>query len=120
VRLGLARPCNVAVHLTLNVPLIHCRVTVKVLNHLVARPMLGMHTGIDSQSNTSPHFVFQTAVIAVWVLVETDLLRDGNLQVMSGNAFVIGDGFKIREERVFGIPLVHVDTARTGAVRRAQ
>ena len=47
------------------------------------------------------------------------LLRDGKLQVMTGHAFVIGDGFNVEQQAVLGIVLVHVDAAGTRAVSRA-
>src|SRR6202046_1260483 len=36
--------------------------------------------------------------------------------MMSGNAFVVGDGFDIQSEAVLGVPLVDVDVAGAGTV----
>ena len=70
----LARPSNVAVHLGLHAGLIHVRVLVEVLDHLVAGPALGVDAGIDHQADGAPDVGFQAAVVGVGVLVEANVL----------------------------------------------
>ena len=139
----LTGPRDVAVHFGLNVGLVHGGVLAEEVHHLLAAPVLVMHAGVHYQPDGAPHLVFQPAVFAVRVLIETDvlaqplgvkrpafgvrviasvlaegrnvgqLLRNGKLQMVPGNAFVIGDGFHVQQQAVLGIVLVHVDAAGT-------
>jgi hypothetical protein len=44
----------------------------KVVDHLLAGPVLGMHSGIDYPAHGAPHFVLQAAVFAVGILIKAD------------------------------------------------
>src|ERR1022692_818936 len=109
-----------------------------------------MNAGIDDQTHGAEQFARETPVIADRVLIETDflaellgvqrpaldvsrvagvlpklgqvreLLRDRELHVMSGYAFVIRDGFVVDETALRELGGRHDDPARTLAVRRAR
>ena len=108
-------------------------VVVEVIDHLLAGPVLGVDAGVDDEADGAPDVVFEAAVVGVGVLIEADvfaealgvkgpafgvgrvvlvlaefgnvcqLLGDGDLQVMAGNSFVIGDGFDVVEVAVSGV-----------------
>src|SRR6202030_3783566 len=48
-----------------------------------------------------------------------EFLRDRKLQVMSGNAFVVSDGFDVQQQSFFGGVLVDVDASGARAVSGA-
>src|SRR5437868_9331750 len=113
------------------------------IHHLLPGPVLLMHSSIDNKPDGSPHFVLQAAVIAVCVLIESNLfsealrverpafdksrvlgmpakhrqlwqfLSNGDLQMVSRHAFMVGDGFDIQGQTMLRIPLVNVDPPRT-------
>ena len=123
---------------------------VKKIDHLLAGPVLGVDAGIDHQAYGAPVIGFQSAVVRIRVLVEANLLaqplgverpalcvsrivlvlaevgqvvqllRNGDLQVMAGNALVIRDGFYLVEIALGGVIQVDAQTARPAAVRRAR
>src|ERR1700733_14881433 len=70
----LSRPCNVSIYLSLNVGVVDRRVLMEVVHHLLARPVLRVHTGIDTQPYRSPHVVLQPTVVAVRVFVKAHIL----------------------------------------------
>ena len=99
----------------------------EVVDHLLAGPVLRVDAGVDDKTDGAPDIALQAAVIGVGILVEADILaepfgveppalgvggvvlefaefrhaleflRDGNLQVMAGKAFVIGGVFDLIE-----------------------
>src|SRR5205814_1983594 len=105
---------------------------------------------VNDQADGAPHFVLQSSIVAVSILIESDLLAqslgvespafdeggvvsvlaevrqpaqfltDGYLQMVTGHAFVVGDGFDIQSQTVFGVPLVDVDAARARTVLRSR
>src|SRR5580704_10812096 len=72
----LTRPRNVAIDLALHVRLVHRRIGMEVVDHLLPRPMLGVDPRVDHQSNRTPHLVFEPTVVAVRILIEPDLLAE--------------------------------------------
>ncbi len=46
----------------------------EVVDHLLARPVLRMDASIDHQADRAPDVAFQAAVIAIRILVETNIL----------------------------------------------
>ena len=100
------------------------------VDHLLARPVLRVNAGIDDEADRAPHVGFEAAVVGVGVLVEADLLAEplgverpafgerrvvalpaelgqagellanGDLQMMAGDALVVRDGLHIRERAI--------------------
>src|SRR5215468_6450383 len=62
---GLAGPGDVAVGLALDVRLVDGRVRVEVVDHLLARPLLRVQTGIHDEADRSPDLSLQVPVVAV-------------------------------------------------------
>ena len=111
--------------------------------------MLGVDAGVDHQADGAPDVGFEAAVIGVRVLVKADilaqmlgverpaldvgrvfavfaeggdageLLGDGDLQVVAGDAFVVGDGLDGVEVAVGGVVGVDQQAAGAAAVGRA-
>jgi len=42
-------------------------------DHLIAGPVLVVDAGVDDEANGAPHFVFQPAVLAIGILIASDL-----------------------------------------------
>ena len=125
---SLAGPGDVAVDLGLDAGLVDVRVVVEVVDHLLAGPALGVDAGVDDEADGAPDVGLEAAIVGVRILVEADilaqplgveaptfdeggvaavlaelgnalkLLRDGNLQVMAGNALVVGDGLNVSRD----------------------
>ncbi len=121
----------------------------EVVDHLLARPVLRMDAGVDDEADGAEDVAFEAAVIRVRVLIEADifaellgvespafgvggvvevfaksgqageLLRDRNLEMVAGQAFVVSDGFNVGERGVLVVVGVDEDGAGTGAVGRA-
>src|SRR4029077_18928760 len=139
VRKGLRGNGDVAISLGLHTRLVFGRVRVKKVDHLLARPMLVMHAGIEHRADSAQHFIREAAVIRVGILIEADIfsealgikrpsfdvtgvagllakrrqtgqsLRDGNLQVVAGNTLVVCSGFHVHERAVGKVAGVHAD-----------
>jgi hypothetical protein len=122
-------------------------VGVEVVDHLLARPVLGVDAGIDDEANGAEIVGFKAAEVGVRILIEADvfaealgvespafgvggvvevfaeggqagqLLRDGDLQVMAGQAFVVGDRFDGGERAVLEVVGVDEDGAGTASHR---
>ena len=121
----LAGPGDVTVDLGLDVGVVHRGVRAEIVEHLLARPVHGMDAGIDDEADGAPGIGLESSVVGPGVLVKADvlaealgiespafgvggvvnvlaevrksgeLLRDGDLQVMAGNAFVIANRFNV-------------------------
>ena len=121
----LARPGDVAVGLGLDRRLVLRRMLVEEVDHLLARPVLVVHAGVEHQPIGAQQFIGQMAVVAQRVLIETDFLaeplgiqrpafdvggvagllaerrqvrqrlRDRDLHVMAGHAFVVRGRFDV-------------------------
>src|SRR5581483_8080509 len=76
IRKRLARPRDVAVDFALHVRLVHSRVLMEVVDHLLPRPMLVVDAGIDHEPDRAPHLVLESAIVAVWVLIEPYLFAE--------------------------------------------
>src|ERR1035441_1251340 len=120
---------------------------VKEVDHLLAGPVLGVNTCIDDETNRTPDVGFETTIVRVGVLIKANVFseafgvktpalgegrvmtelaeggcisefaRDGYLQVMAGQALVVGNGFDCIKVAVSGIVSVDAQTARTASVR---
>ena len=120
----LCRPRHIAIGLALHLSLVDGGVVVEEVDNLLASPVLVVEAGVDDEPYGAQHVVLQVAVIAVRILVKSDLfpqpfriersalsiggvililaerrelrqfLSDRNLQVVAGNTFVISSGFK--------------------------
>ena len=136
---GLSRPGNVTVYFRSNVGLIHGRVLAEIIHHLLARPVLGVYAGINHQAGGTPHLIFKTPIFAVRVLLEARLLAeplsvkcptlrvgvlvsksaevgqfglllgDGELQMVTGDSLVVGNGFHVQNRSMTGIVFIDVD-----------
>ena len=121
----------------------------EIVDYLLPRPMLVMETGVDNQTNRSQHVILQMPIVAVRILEKSDflaqslrvegpsfrvgcikfvltkqrqfrqLLRDGNLHVMSRESFVIGGGLDIQHGALGEIAGVHHDVAGPRTVSSA-
>src|SRR4029077_738479 len=67
---------DVAIGFGLHARLVFVRVRVEKVDHLLARPMLVMHAGIEHQADGAQHFIRQAAVIRVGILVEPDIFSE--------------------------------------------
>ena len=70
----LAWECNVTIHLCLHAALVYGGVLVEVIDHLLSRPALAMHTGVHHQADCSPDIGLQPSVVVVRIGVEADIL----------------------------------------------
>jgi len=68
----LSGPRNVTVDFRLNVGFIHRCVFVEILNHLIARPVLGVDAGVDHKPDITPHFILKTPVFAIRILIASN------------------------------------------------
>ena len=137
----LRRPRAIAVGLALYRDFVNGGVLVEIIDHLLPRPVLVVKAGVDDQANRPQHVILQVAVVAVRILVKSDflaqpfrvqrpsfdiggvafvlaeerqvgqLLRNRNLHVMSGHAFVIGGGFDIQYRALGEVAGVDHDVA---------
>ena len=137
------RPRDITVDLALNIRLVHRGVLVKVLDHLVARPMIRVNAGVDDQANVAPHFVFEAAIFAIGILISIHLIRESlgvqrppfdkgcvpaisaefrktgqflrqrNLQMMPRNALMIGDCLDVQQQAMLGIVFIDIDVPWT-------
>ena len=119
---GLRGPRDVAVGLGLDERLVDV-VLAHVVDDLIAGPALRVDAGVDDEADGAEELGVEAAVVADGVLIEADffaellgverpafgvgaeagveaelgqaleLLLDGELHVMAGDAFVVGDGF---------------------------
>src|SRR5208337_3705308 len=143
----LRRPRYVTIDFSIDVLVVHGGVLVEEIDHLLARPVLRVDTGVYDPTHGAPHFILQAAVVAVRVLIKAhffsqalgverpafairiqievelaerrqagEFLRDRKLQVMSGDAFVVGDGFDVKQQSLFGGIFVDVDAPRTRTI----
>ena len=149
VRQRLPGPGDVAVGLGLHVGLVLAGMGVEEIDHLLARPVLVVHTGVEHQAIGAQQLIGQAAVVGQRVLVEAHLLaqllgiqrpaldiggvagllaerrqlgqalRDRDLQVMARNALVVGGGFDGQHAAVGEIAGVDEDLPGPRAVRRA-
>src|ERR1051325_2066669 len=145
----LSRPDDVAVGLGLDLHLVDRRVVAEKLHDLVARPLLVVQSGVDHQPDRAQHFVIQSSIVAVRIVVVADflpqplrierppfdeggvaallpelrqvgqLLLNRELHVMSGDAFVIRRRLGRQRLARRGLVRVHVHAPGTRAVRRA-
>ena len=121
----------------------------EIVDDLLARPLLRVQSGVDHEPDRAEHFILQTSVIVVRVLIEADflaellrvqrppfdirrvsaltpehrqiaeLLRDRDLHVMSRNTFVIRRRFERDRFLRLRIVCVDIDASRTRSVGRA-
>ena len=73
---GLAGPGDVAVGLALDLHLVQRGMVTEVLHDLVAGPAFRVQAGVDDEADRAEHLVVQAAVVAVGIVVETDLLAE--------------------------------------------
>ena len=142
---GLGGPRNIAIHFSLLPGAVVFR---KILHGLLARPALPVQTGVHNQTHSTEHLALQPAQFARGAFVEADLfaellrierpafftraekdrsaermrwqlLRNGELHMMAGNALVISSGLILKRCVMFRIVRVHLHLSRSGAVRRS-
>jgi hypothetical protein len=71
---GLGGPSDVAIHFRFDVLIVHGRVPMKKVDHLLTRPMLRVNSGINDQANGPPYQVLKPSVFAVRVLIKTHFM----------------------------------------------
>src|SRR5450631_1849695 len=145
----LRRPGDVAIRLRLDGRLINRPGLAKEVHYLISRPAFGVDAGIDDEAYRAEELTGESSVVAHRILVEANLfagllgvqrptldvarvlsvtaklwqarqlLRDRELHVMAGYAFVICDGFVIDERALRKVGHSDDHAAGAFAVRRA-
>jgi hypothetical protein len=122
---------------------------VEIVDDLLPGPVFVVEAGVDDEANRPQHVILQVAVVAVGILIKPDFfaqslrverpafgigriffvlaeerqfgqfLRDGDLHVMSGHAFVVGGGLDIQQGALGEGAGVHHDVARPRSIGRA-
>src|SRR6266852_3872322 len=146
---SLRRPRHVAVGLALYRGFINGGVLVKIVDHLLARPVLGVEAGVNDEANRPQHVILQMTIVAVGILEKPgffaqslrvqrpsfgkgclvfvlaeggqfgQLLRDCDLQVMSRHAFVIRGRLDIQQAALGEVAGVHHDVTRPRTIGSA-
>ena len=73
VREGLRRPSYVAIHFGFDILVVHRRVLVEEVDHLLAGPVPGVYARVHYPAHGAPHFILQAAVVAVRILIKAHL-----------------------------------------------
>src|SRR6187402_666986 len=146
---SLCGPGDVAIGFGLDVGLVDGGVIVEKVDHLLACPVFGVDAGIDYEADRTPDISLESSIVIVRILVEADFLaqplaveaptfcvgsvvallaelwdtseflRDGDLQMMSGQTLVVRDDLRVLETTAGEVVRVNVDAAGALSIRRA-
>jgi hypothetical protein len=137
---------DIAVDFGVDGGVVETGVGVEVVDHLLAGPVLGVDAGVNDEPDAPEIVGFEAAEVGVRILIKADvfaqmlgvespafgvgsvvevfaelgqageLLGDGDLQVVAGQALVIRDGFDAGEGAVLPVIGVDEDGAGTAAI----